>query len=833
MWDETHLKALLRLPRFPARLIQQDPWRTWIRENGGLSAIHAYLRACDLSPEQHQLLDVILAQPYTSTRVYARQLNVSATTYFKYLRELLPDLLDALNALGRKQPPPPSPLLNRPCLTNLPALLSSLIGVEEALPAIHALLTRPEVRLLTLTGPGGIGKTRLAVEAATRLLETGQFPDGVFFVALAPLGDPAWVAERTAQALGLAKTGQQPIADTLKHYLRERRLLLVLDNFEHLLAAAALITDWLTAAPMLKVLVTSRTTLNVYGEHIFTVPPLDLPSLQRLPPLAQVAACPAVQLFVERAQAVKTDFALTAENAPAIAEICARLDGLPLAIELAAACVKILSPQEMLPYLNRRLTFLKNKAAYLHERSLRETIDWSYELLTAAEQTLFRRLAVFANGWTATACQAINGAEADSLATLESLLNKSLVRRQARAGVETRFEMLETIREYALERLRDSSDADIQRRHAVYYLTLVEAAEPELSKPEQKQWLERLEVEHDNLRAALEWLLAQRQREAALALRLTGALWKFWHIRGYNTEGRRWIERTLAQSGQLRTAARVKTLYGGGWLYLEELARSGELFAESLMLARELGDSRLIALTLQGRGESRQRYGAWAEAQTLFEESLARLRELGDDEETAWVLDHLGRLVWEQEDYSRASELFQESLLLFRKVGHLWGIAHSFERLGAVNLATGNYERATTFFHESLLRFRELGDKWQIELVLEHAGLAAFKQGDFARASVLLIDSLRLNVDTNHLHGIARSLILLAKLADAQGNGVRAARLGGAVEALRYQHRTEPMRLDEESLAAIRSRLDGAALAVAWAEGQAMTLADALAYAAQ
>ncbi len=847
MWDERHLKSLLRLPRFPVRLIQQEPWRAWLGEHGGFSGAHAYLQSADLSPEQRKVLDIILANPYASARIYARQLNVSARTYFKYLRELLPGLLDHLNAAALQRPEPakvdemPRFIADPARLANLPAQLTSLIGGERLIQAIQALLARPDARLLTLTGSGGVGKTRLAVEVATALLEAGpqnpaQFPDGIFFVALAPISDPASVASRIAQALGLAQLSQQPVADTLKHFLRERRLLLVLDNFEHLLAAAPLLTECLTAAPRLNVLVTSRTALNVYGEYVFTVPPLDLPSLQRLPPVERLAEYSAVKLFVERAQAVKTDFALTGENVAAVAEICARLDGLPLAIELAAARVKLLSPQDMLPYLKRRLTFLKSKTAYLQERSLRETVDWSYALLDEAEKSLFRRLAVFANGWTAPASRAVCGDQADILEKLESLLNKSLLRRQAHAGAETRFEMLETIREYALERLQASGDSETLRRHAAYYLALAEAAEPELSGAKQKQWLERLECDYDNLRAALEWLL--EQHEVELALRLTGAIWKFWHIRSYPGEGQRWIEQALAQSRHIRNAARAKALWGAGWLYHQQnMARSAELFAESLALAREVDDRRLTALALQGLGEVSQHTGERAQAQALFAESLALLRELGDDEETAWALDHLGRLALEQDNSDRADELFQESLLLFRKAGHLWGLAQSFDRLGLASTRKGDYGRARAFFDESLFRLRELGDKWQIGLVLEHAGLAAVKQGDFAQAQAALMDSLQLHAEADHPYGVARSLGLLGTLASAQGKHVRAARLCSAAQALRDLKEMTLAPLDrpiyEKTLADIRSQLDEAAFAAAWAEGQAMTLADALVYVAQ
>src|ERR687894_2385677 len=442
--------------------------------------------------------------------------------------------------------PPLRTLESRP--NNLPMQPTPLVGREREVEDVRERLLAPEVRLLTLTGPGGTGKTRLALQAAADLLD--EFEDGVFFVALATLTDPTLVASTVAQVLDVRESGDQPLIEGVKDYLKDKRLLLVLDNFEQVLEAAPLAGE-LLSAPRLKVLATSRIPLGVYGEHEYAVPPLAVPDPKRLPGLEALSQYEAVRLFIERARAAKADFAVTSENAPAVAEICARLDGLPLAIELAAARVKLLPPGAMLGRLGRRLKLLTGGARDLPERqrTLRGAIEWSHTLLEEGEKTLFARLAVFSGGRTLEAIEAICDTEGDlpieAFEGVSSLVDKSLLRQEEGPNGEPRFVMLETVHEFAREKLGQSAETqEIKRVHAEYFLTLIEVAHPELKGPDQLEWLERLEAEHDNMRAALSW--ASERKEVEVALRLGGSLWWFWWMRGYYSEGRRWLQEALA-----------------------------------------------------------------------------------------------------------------------------------------------------------------------------------------------------------------------------------------------------------------------------------------------
>jgi predicted ATPase/class 3 adenylate cyclase len=456
---------------------------------------------------------------------------------------------------------------------NLPLQPTPLIGREKEVSEVCNLVRGDETHLLTLTGPGGTGKTRLALQAAADLLD--DFPDGTFFAPLATLSEAELFLSTVAETLGVRETGEQPLVESLKDYLHERQLLLVLDNFEQVLGAAPTVTELLAEAPGLKVLATSRAPLGLYGEHVYPVPPLTLPDLKRPPSLERLTQYEAVGLFVERARALKPDFKVTNESAPAVAEICVRLDGLPLAIELAAARITMLPPKAMLQRLTSRLKLLTGGARDLPERqrTLRATIEWSYALLDEGEQLLFGRLAVFSGGRTLEAIEAICDAEGDlpmdAFDGVSSLLDKSLIRQEEGPNGEPRFVMLETVHEFAREKLGESAEAEqIKRVHAEYFLTLAEEANPELKGPDQLQWLERLEVEHDNMRTALSWAL--ERREAEVVLRLGGALWWFWSVRGYHSEGRRWLEEVLAMDGRGSPESRAMALAGAGTLASEQ-----------------------------------------------------------------------------------------------------------------------------------------------------------------------------------------------------------------------------------------------------------------------
>ncbi len=461
------------------------------------------------------------------------------------------------------------------------------------------------MRLLTLTGPGGVGKTRLALEAAAGLADT--FPDGARFVSLAPITDPVLVAPMVAQALGVREAGDEPITERLAAFLRDKRLLLLLDNFEQVVEAAPLVTDLLAACPGLKGLVTSRVRLRLSGERDYPVPPLAVPAPAGPRPFQYAKGSAAVRLFSERAQAVRPEFALTPENASAVADICRGLDGLPLAIELAAARIKVLPPAALLARLEKRLPLLTGGGRDLpaRQQTMRDAIAWSHDLLTPEEQALFRWLAVFVGGFTLEGAEAVvfagDALDLDVFEGVASLVDKSLLRQEVGPDEEPRFAMLETIREFGLERLAArGEEAAIQNAHAAYFLALVEQAESALLGPEQMAWLTWLDAAHDNLRAALDWCLAS---DAEAGLRLAGALSLFWQVRGYLLEGRRWLEALLAQAPQ-RAALRAKALHAAGQLarHQADIASGISLCEESLAIYRELGDKRGGAYVLRTLG---------------------------------------------------------------------------------------------------------------------------------------------------------------------------------------------------------------------------------------
>jgi predicted ATPase/transcriptional regulator with XRE-family HTH domain len=760
----------------------------------------------------------------------------------------------------------------------LPLSLTSLIGREQDVVSVCSLLRRSEVRLVTLTGVGGIGKTRLALRVADELRD--DFADGVVFVSLAALRDPTLVVPTIVQSLGLKETEQWSSLDLLQMALREKQQLLLLDNFERLVQAAPQLVDLLTRCPQLQLLVTSRAILQVQGEYEFQVSPLALPKREQKLEHETLAQYSAVVLFIQRAQTIKADFQLTAANAPAIAEICLRLDGIPLALELAAARIKLLSPQELLVRLEHRLAMLTGGSQDLpvRQQTLRNTLLWSYQLLSAWEQHLFRLLSVFVGGCT---LEAVETVYADLIAhdsayhfldDIASLVSKSLLHTSQQDGEPSRLLLLETIREYGLECLEASGEMELARcAHAKYYLWLAEEAELHLPGPRQAKWLACLEREYSNLRAALQWFLDQAEHEAnhEMPLRLAAALREFWLIRGHLSEGRAVLDRALANSEGVEARYLAKAFATAG-----SIARGqgdfgqAELWIEkSLALSCELGDTRGRARALRELGNVAMLRGENGKARALLEEGLTLFRELDNTRGISDSLVTLADVFLIQGEYSRACSLLEESLASYRKAGLLAMVAQTLNLLASAVFYQGDMQRAHALLGESLALARDAGDKDSIAYALILRGLVNLTQGETTTAQTLLEEGLVLarlggwreriawgiyglgwNAFFERRYETARSLFEEGlELCNALGNQVfvafyleglasviallgqqaQAARLWGAVEQLRtaIDAAVPPvMQLTYEQFRKqVQSQLGEEAFSTLWNQGRTMT----------
>jgi len=752
-------------------------------------------------------------------------------------RDLARDLAairDRLSDLELKRPE------TRP--NNLPVPGSALVGRDKELAVAKGLLLRRDVRLVTVTGPGGIGKSRLALEVARDMVE--HFPSGVYFVPLGAVSDPSLITFGIAQTLGVRETGGQPLLETLKEHLQNSLsapMLLLIDNFEHMITAAPMLAELLSLAPNLKLLVTSRAALHVYDEHEFPVPPLMLPDPRTLPPLDVLSQYSAISLFIQRAAAVKPDFVLTEDNAPAVAEICSRLDGLPLAIELAAARAKLLSPSAMRTRLASRLQLLTGGARDLpaRQQTLRHAIDWSYDLLNAPEQKLFRRLSVFLGGCTLEAvesvCDTKNDLGLDVLDGMASMVDKSLVQQIEQADGEPRFVMLETIREYGLEKMVASGEEPLTRRaHAAYCLVLAEEGAAADTGANLTEWLDRFEIEHNNFRAALEWLT--ETGDADWGLRLGTALFRFWEMREYLAEGRDRLGKLLKLGAAAApTKARLRALFAAGVLAGEQgdYIIADALIKESLEIARQLEDKRSIAVSFNALAVNARDGGDLAASRALFEESLALWRELRDSLAVARALSNLANIVKLQDDYTHARALYEESLSIFRERGDRTGVAWILNHEGDVARDQGDSLAARSLYEQSLATFRELDDRWGIAGSLADLGNLARGQGDYRAADSLYQESIGIFQELEHKRGIARLLESFACSAAAQSQPERSLRLAGAAAALRQSigaplTPAEQAKL-ERSLESARRGLTTTTGGTAWLEGWVMPVEKAIA----
>ena len=726
---------------------------------------------------------------------------------------------------------------------NLPRQLTTFIGREKEMADVKRLLS--SAHLVTLIGSGGAGKTRLAIQLAADVVEA--YPDGVWLAEFAPVANPALVPKTVGSALNVPEQPGREITETLVDALRDKAMLVLMDNCEHLLAACAdLAAVLLRRCPQVRILATSREALGVPGERVWRIPSLSLPDVRSLPPREDLVLYEAVRLFVDRAMATVPEFTVTGENASAVVQVCGRLDGIPLAIELAAARVRVLTVGQIAARLDDRFRLLTGGSRMVLPRhqTLQGAIDWSYNLLSESERVLLRRLSVFAGGWTLEAAESVCvGGSVDTAGMLDlltSLVDKSLVIAEPHGG-ETRYRLLETVRQYGRERLEESGEtAEIRARHRDWYLEFAKLAEPKLRTAEQDAWIPRLAVEHDNFRTALTSSLAEMRAAAGRMtadadpeVRLAGALWWFWFIGGHFSEGRRWFEQILAVSEGAPSPLRARALLGQGLLtFMQGDLRGGTaLLEESLRLSQATEDRRGTAWATGWLSVPAKYAGDYERAMRYINESLVLWRQLADPWGIAWKVMGLGSILAAQGETQRADSLFNEALVLCRQVGDKWMTALTLHYSAYAAIARGDTREALPLVEESLSLFRAIGARREVPRALGNLGLIALDRCDHGRAAAAFRESLTLFREVGDKRGIALCFERLARVAGAQRRLTRAARLLGAFEVLREALGAADEFGGGDDGATVRTEMGDDAFEAAQAEGWAMTLEQAIEYA--
>ncbi|MBN9387225.1 MAG: tetratricopeptide repeat protein [Chloroflexi bacterium] len=763
------------------------------------------------------------------------------------LNDLLePELLTQVTGPGQPTAFPPLKSLNN-FTNNLTAQATPLLGRENEITQACRMLLTGQNHLLTLFGPGGTGKTRLGLQIAARLMP--EFSDGVFFVDLSPLHSALQVAQALIAALGLkegignARGQYLRLEETLKNHLKTRRVLLVLDNFEHVLEATSLVNQFLGAAPNLRIIVTTRSVLKVYGEQEFEVLPLKLPDGRRQPSLDELMSFPAVGLFVRRAQQAQPDFRLTEENAGAIVEVCRALDGLPLAIELAAAHANTLTPQQMLDQLSSRFGWLaeagSDQQRPLRQQSLEETIAWGYDLLEENEQVIFTRLAVFGGGSTLEAAEAVCDpdmmGEIDVLEGITRLLNNSLLRQVEGLDGAPRFTMLQTIHQYALKKLEErGEEAEARDQHAGFFAVMVEEAGPKLTGPEQAEWFRCFEQENENLRNLMDWSLRGDDPERIeQVLKISAVLWRYWAAQGYQSDGLSWLETAFSKSGDFKTEVLAQAYNVAGLMSRDQFdyPKAIEFFKAGLALQRQLGDKAGIASGLHSLGVVAAYMGDYDQAVIYDEEAMALRRELQDKRGLALCLSFLGALKTSQGEYGPASTFYEEGLKVLRSLGDLRMVALLLNNLGYLRLSQEQPSRARAYFEESLALRRELHDRSGTAGSILGLADAFAAEGNDEQALKLYNESFQLSKDTGESLNLAFCLEGIARILCRGGQTRLASFIFGASEAFREVINTPLQPTDlaryNEAVAQTRANTDPSTFEAAWQAGRLASPEDA------